>query len=110
MTAQSELKAKYDEISAEYGKACDKAWELKLQLEGAYAALMEEETGIKPGDLVEYDGQRGIFDRWMHSKASKMTLVKKDGTVGKAIRYITNPSDLKKVVVSNLEITTEGEK
>ena len=71
--------------------------------------MMEEETGIKPGDLVEYDDQRGIFDRWMHSKASKMTLVKKDGTVGKAIRYITNPEAMKKVVISKMEITTQGE-
>lgn len=106
----SELKAKYEALSREYQEVCDRAWELKQQVEVAYAAMMEEETGIGPGTLVEYDDQRGIFDRWMHEKASKMTLVKKDGTVGKAIRYITNPNDLKKVVVSNLEITTGGDK
>ena len=106
----SELKAKYEALSREYQEVCDRAWELKQQVEVAYAAMMEEETGIGPGTLVEYNDQRGIFDRWMHSKASKMTLVKKDGTVGKAIRYITNPNDLKKVVVSNLEITTGGDK
>lgn len=105
----SELKTKYEALKAEYGKVCDRAWELKQQVEVAYAAMMEEETGIKPGDLVEYDDQRGIFDRWMHSNASKMTLVKKDGTVGKAIRYITNPEAMKKVVISKMEITTQGE-
>lgn len=105
----SELKAKYEALSREYHEACDRAWELKQQVEDAYAAMMEEETGIKPGDLVEYDDQRGIFDQWMHSKASKMTLVKKDGTVGKAIRYITNPEAMKKVVISKMEITTQGE-
>ena len=105
----SKLKAKYEALSREYQEVCDKAWELKQQVEVAYAAMMEKETGIGPGTLVEYDDQRGIFDRWMHSKASKMTLVKKDGTVGKAIRYITNPEAMKKVVISNLEITTQGE-
>lgn len=105
----SELKAKYEALSREYQEVCDKAWKLKQQVEDAYTAMMEEVTGIGPGDLVEYDGQRGIFDRWMHSKASKMTLVKKDGTVGKAIRYITNPEAMKKVVISKLETTTQGE-
>ena len=71
--------------------------------------MMEEDTGIGPGTLVEYEGNRGIFDRWMHEKASKMTLVKKDGTLSKAIRYITNPEAMKKVVISKMEITTQGE-
>lgn len=105
----SELKAKYEALSREYQEVCDKAWELKQQVEDAYAAMMEEEAGIGPGTLVEYEGNRGIFDYWTHDRAPKMTLVKKDGTVGKAIRYITNPEAMKKVVISKMEITTQGE-
>lgn len=103
------LKERYELLAQEYDAASEYAHRTRQEMEEAYAAWMEEVTGIGPGDLVEYDGQRGIFDRWMHSKASKMTLVKKDGTVGKAIRYITNPEAMKKVVISKLEITTQGE-
>lgn len=105
----SKLKAKYEAFSCEYQEVCDKAWELKQQVEDAYAAMMEGETGIGSGTLVEYEGNRGIFDHWTHDRAPKMALVKKDGTVGKAIRYITKPNDLKKVVISKKETTTGGE-
>lgn len=103
------LKERYELLAQEYDAASEYAHRTRQEMEEAYAAWMGEVTGIGPGDLVEYEGQRGIFERWAYNKASKMTLVRKDGTVGRAIRYITNPEAMKKVVISKMEITTQGE-
>lgn len=100
-------KERYELLAQEYDAASEYAHRTRQEMEEAYAAWVEEVTGIGPGDLVEYDGQRGIFDHWAHNKASKMTLVKRDGTVGKAIRYITDYARVK--VISKMEITTEEE-
>ena len=101
------LKERYELLAQEYDAASEYAHRTRQEMEEAYAAWVEEVTGIGPGDLVEYDGQRGIFERWTRDRAPKMTLVRKDGTVGKAIRYITDYARVK--VVSKMEITTEEE-
>lgn len=101
------LKERYEHLIREHQEAVDRVWELKDQLNEAYGAWMKEVTGVEPGALVEYEGQRGVFGQWEYNRAPRMTLVKKDGTVGKAIRYITDYARLE--VVSKMEITTEEE-
>lgn len=101
------LKERYELLAQEYDAASEYAHRTRKDMEEAYAAWMEEVTGIGPGDLVEYDGQRGIFDHWTRDRAPKMTLVRKDGLVGRAIRYITCSDRMK--VISKKEITTGGE-
>lgn len=98
------LKERYELLAQEYDAASEYAHRTRQEMEEAYGVWMEEVTGVGPGDLVEYDGQRGIFDHWAHNKASKMTLVKKDG---KAIRYITDYARLE--LVEKKERTTEEE-
>ena len=100
------LKERYELLAQEYDAASEYAHRTRQEMEDAYAAMMEEETGIGPGTLVEYEGNRGIFDHWTHDRAPKMALVKKDGTVGKAIRYITDYARVQ--LVEKKEMTTEG--